>query len=222
MAKKLYSRMKDKNILLILDNIWESLELDKTIGIPCGADRGRNKLLFTTRNLDVLEKMGSTNNYGMNILNEEEAWALFTKMVIFPDLMVLILRNIISRKIWDNQIPTSSFQNLKQLILWRCTKMKYVFSYTITKNLQQLQYLEMKDCIVLEEVVATEGVEAAASFVFPQVTLMKLQNLPELATFYHGMHTSEWSMLKELVVEDCDKFKMFTSEPNSLCLDQKV
>ncbi|XP_044470317.1 probable disease resistance protein At4g27220 [Mangifera indica] len=80
MANKIYSRMKDKNILLILDNIWEPLEFEKTIGIPCGVDRGRNKLLFTTRNLDVLERMGSTNNFRMGILNEEEAWTLFTRM----------------------------------------------------------------------------------------------------------------------------------------------
>ncbi|XP_044482569.1 probable disease resistance protein At4g27220 isoform X2 [Mangifera indica] len=80
MANKIYLRMKDKNILLILDNIWEPLEFEKTIGIPCGADRGRNKLLFTTRNLDVLERMGSTNNFQIGILNEEEAWTLFTKM----------------------------------------------------------------------------------------------------------------------------------------------
>ncbi|XP_044482272.1 probable disease resistance protein At1g61310 [Mangifera indica] len=79
-AKALYSRMEGKNILLILDNIWEPLEFDKTIGIPCETDRGRNKLLFTARNLDVLESMGSTNNFGMDILNEEEAWTLFAKM----------------------------------------------------------------------------------------------------------------------------------------------
>ncbi|XP_031258426.1 probable disease resistance protein At4g27220 [Pistacia vera] len=78
-ASKLYSRMMEKNILLILDNIWKELEL-KTVGIPFGADRGRSKILMTTRNVDVLEKMGSTNNFGMCILNEKEAWRLFKKM----------------------------------------------------------------------------------------------------------------------------------------------
>ncbi|XP_044481821.1 probable disease resistance protein At4g27220 isoform X2 [Mangifera indica] len=80
MANKIYSRMENKNILLILDNIWKPVELDKMVGIPCGADRGRNKLLFTTRNVDVLERMGSTNNFGMGFLNDDEAWTLFTKM----------------------------------------------------------------------------------------------------------------------------------------------
>ncbi|KAJ0014319.1 hypothetical protein Pint_21683 [Pistacia integerrima] len=78
-ANKLYSRMEKNNILLIVDNIWEELDL-KMVGIPFEADRGRNKILMTTRNVDVLEKMGSTNNLGMGILNEEEAWRLFKNM----------------------------------------------------------------------------------------------------------------------------------------------
>ncbi|XP_044478114.1 uncharacterized protein LOC123205259 [Mangifera indica] len=137
--------------------------------------------------------------------------------------MVLVLKNIISRKIWDSQLPSTSFQNLKQLILWRCAKIKFVFPYAITKNLQQLQYLEIKDCIDLEEIVATEEIaEAAASVVFPQVTIWKLENLPELATFYPGIHTLEWPKLKRLEMKSCNKFKIFNSEPNSLCLDHKV
>ncbi|XP_031254302.1 uncharacterized protein LOC116112287 [Pistacia vera] len=79
-ASKLYERLKSgKKILLILDNIWKDLDL-KTIGIPSKMDRGGCKLLLTTRNLDALEKMGSTNNFRMGVLNEEEAWTLFKKM----------------------------------------------------------------------------------------------------------------------------------------------
>ncbi|XP_031258418.1 probable disease resistance protein At4g27220 [Pistacia vera] len=78
-ASKLYSRMEKRNILLIIDNIWGELDL-KIVGIPSLADRGRNKILMTTRNVDVLEKMGSTKNLGMGILNEKEAWSLFKKM----------------------------------------------------------------------------------------------------------------------------------------------
>ncbi|XP_044483530.1 probable disease resistance protein At1g61190 [Mangifera indica] len=79
-ANKLYERLKSgKKILLILDNIWENVDL-KTIGIPSKMDRGGCQLMFTTRNLDLLEKMGSTNNFKMGILEEGEAWNLFVKM----------------------------------------------------------------------------------------------------------------------------------------------
>ncbi|XP_044481961.1 probable disease resistance protein At4g27220 [Mangifera indica] len=79
-ANKLYERLKSgKKILLILDNIWENVDL-KTIGIPSKIDCGGCKLMFTTRNLDVLEKIGSTNNFKIGILEEEEAWILFARM----------------------------------------------------------------------------------------------------------------------------------------------
>ncbi|KAJ0013893.1 hypothetical protein Pint_21621 [Pistacia integerrima] len=79
-ASKLYERWNSgKKILLILDNIWEDLDL-KTIGIPSKMDHGGCKLLLTTRNVDTLEKMGSTNHFGMGTLNEGESWSLFKKM----------------------------------------------------------------------------------------------------------------------------------------------
>ncbi|XP_031280994.1 probable disease resistance protein At4g27220 [Pistacia vera] len=79
-TSKLYERLRnDKKILLILDNVWEDLDL-RTVGIPLGVNHDGCKLLLTTRNLDVLDKMGSKSNFGMNVLNEEEAWNLFQKM----------------------------------------------------------------------------------------------------------------------------------------------
>ncbi|XP_044477902.1 probable disease resistance protein At4g27220 isoform X2 [Mangifera indica] len=154
---------------------------------------------------------------------EGESTPIFNKKVIFSDLKVLVLKNIISRKIWDNQLPSSSFQNLKELILWRCTRIKFVFPCSITKDLKQLQYLEIKACIDLEEIVATEEItEAAASFVFPELTFLKLENLLKLATFYPGIHTLECPKLKRLEMKSCNKFKIFNSEPSSLCLDYKV
>ncbi|KAJ0013241.1 hypothetical protein Pint_21705 [Pistacia integerrima] len=47
-ASRLYERWNSgKKILLILDNIWEDLDL-KTIGIPSKMDHGGCKLLLTT------------------------------------------------------------------------------------------------------------------------------------------------------------------------------
>ncbi|KAJ0080598.1 hypothetical protein Patl1_24236 [Pistacia atlantica] len=78
-GKKDEKDMRPVKILLILDNIWKDLDL-ATVGIPSGDDRGGCKLLLTTRVRDVLDRMGSTNNFKMGTLNEEEAWNLFQKM----------------------------------------------------------------------------------------------------------------------------------------------
>ncbi|KAJ0014840.1 hypothetical protein Pint_21509 [Pistacia integerrima] len=91
-ANKLYERLKmskkdekgekgkrPMKILLILDNVWKDLEL-KTLGIPSKDDRGGCKLLLTTRDRGVLDRMASTKNFNMVTLNDEEAWSLFQKM----------------------------------------------------------------------------------------------------------------------------------------------
>ncbi|XP_031262480.1 probable disease resistance protein At1g61310 [Pistacia vera] len=83
-ASKLYARLnnKEKKILIILDNLWEAIDL-KTIGIPDGDDNGRCKLLLTTRERDVLLNMGS-RIFQIDNLSEEESWRLF-KSTAWPD-----------------------------------------------------------------------------------------------------------------------------------------
>ncbi|KAH9686633.1 Disease resistance protein [Citrus sinensis] len=79
-ASRLYERLtNEKKILVILDNIWKPLDLG-TIGIPFGVEHRGCKLLFTTRDLDVLLRMESEKNFSIGILNEQEAWRLFKIM----------------------------------------------------------------------------------------------------------------------------------------------
>ncbi|XP_031273330.1 uncharacterized protein LOC116131798 [Pistacia vera] len=172
-----------------------------------------------------------------NGVYNSEMRPLFEEQVIFPDLKVLALTNIKCRKIWDSQLPTSSCQNLTKLTLMSCRNITYVFPSFIAKSLWQLQELEIRDCKVLEEIVAKEeGANAVVSFVFPNVTIFKLEDLPQLTVFYPGIHTLKLPMLKELIVMNCGKFSSINldfqendkegethiSEPKSLFLDNKI
>lgn len=65
---------------MILDNIWENLDL-LAVGIPHGNDHKGCKILLTARSEDTLSrKMDSKQNFSVGILKEEEAWSLFKKM----------------------------------------------------------------------------------------------------------------------------------------------
>ncbi|XP_031271127.1 probable disease resistance protein At4g27220 [Pistacia vera] len=126
---------------------------------------------------------------------------IFNEKVNFPSLEALELGAINSEKIWDNQLPTIScgYKNLKSLIVHGCQKLKYVFPSSIIKSFEQLHHLQISDCKELKEIVTKEGgVEATITFIFPRVAFLKLEDLPELTTFYPGKHTSEWLMLKNL------------------------
>ncbi|KAI9196678.1 hypothetical protein LWI28_026023 [Acer negundo] len=79
-AARLYERLnREKNILLILDNIWGILDLE-SIGIPCGDNHSGCKILLSARSIQVLCEMDSKMNFSVDILNEEEAWILFKKI----------------------------------------------------------------------------------------------------------------------------------------------
>ncbi|XP_059438766.1 probable disease resistance protein At4g27220 [Corylus avellana] len=76
-ASRLHERLsQDRKILVILDDIWEKLELEK-IGIP---SKGC-KLVLISRNRDVLFcEMGTQKDFGLEVLPKEEAWNLFENM----------------------------------------------------------------------------------------------------------------------------------------------
>ncbi|KAH9688661.1 nb-arc domain-containing protein [Citrus sinensis] len=80
-AGRLLERLnKESKILIILDDIWGSLDLE-AIGIPLADDNGGCKVLLTARSPDVLScKMGCQQNFFVDVLNEKESWSLFKKM----------------------------------------------------------------------------------------------------------------------------------------------
>ncbi|XP_031385784.1 probable disease resistance protein At4g27220 [Punica granatum] len=65
---------KKKKCLVILDDMWQHFELTD-VGIPVKRDGVR--LVLTTRDLGVCEKMLCQVKIGVRPLSDEEAWALF-------------------------------------------------------------------------------------------------------------------------------------------------
>ncbi|KAJ4721771.1 Disease resistance protein [Melia azedarach] len=80
-AANLYRRLKaEKKILIILDNIWDHLDL-QAVGIPLADEHKGCKVLLTARSVDVLAvKMDSQENFAVDFLDDEEAWRLFKKI----------------------------------------------------------------------------------------------------------------------------------------------
>ncbi|KDO39852.1 hypothetical protein CISIN_1g042869mg [Citrus sinensis] len=80
-AGRLLERLKkEPKILIILDDIWGSLDLE-AIGIPFADNNSGCKVLLTARSQDVLScKMDCQQNFFVDVLNEKEAWSLFKKM----------------------------------------------------------------------------------------------------------------------------------------------
>jgi len=80
-ARQLRERItKEKNILIILDEISGRLDLEE-VGIPFGDDHKGCKLVVTSRDLNVLScEMGTQKEFRLEVLHENDSWKLFEKM----------------------------------------------------------------------------------------------------------------------------------------------
>nr|GMC56730.1 NBS-LRR type disease resistance protein [Ipomoea batatas] len=85
-AAILRNHLVGNNVVLILDNVWDNIHLEK-LGAP-PRDKGY-KLILTTRLLDVCRKIGCQKLFKVNVLNEEEAWNLFKEILVQDDHTVL-------------------------------------------------------------------------------------------------------------------------------------
>ncbi|KAK9726929.1 hypothetical protein RND81_05G246600 [Saponaria officinalis] len=85
-AQRIYNALtseKKQKILIVLDNLWKKLDLDK-VGIP--RERTKDfccKLLITTREKQVCDVMGveNANMFAVGLLNNKEALSLFENQI---------------------------------------------------------------------------------------------------------------------------------------------
>ncbi|KAK9987150.1 hypothetical protein SO802_032101 [Lithocarpus litseifolius] len=79
-AGQLYSRLMDiKSVLVILDDVWDALDLE-AVGIPYGGQHNRCKILLTSRSEEACTQMKTQKIFPIKVLSEEEAWNLFKEM----------------------------------------------------------------------------------------------------------------------------------------------
>ncbi|KAF8396995.1 hypothetical protein HHK36_018633 [Tetracentron sinense] len=90
---------QEKTILLILDDLWEELELAK-VGIPnpYKGDHKGCKIIITSRILDVCKMMRCQVNIEVKVLSDQDSWSLFRMKtdgaIDSPDLQDVV-RNVV-------------------------------------------------------------------------------------------------------------------------------
>nr|XP_043638302.1 probable disease resistance protein At4g27220 [Erigeron canadensis] len=72
--------MKGDNILIILDDVWEKLNLEE-LCIPCGSEYMNCKILLTSRDRKVCKNMNAQSIIYVDPLPTAEAWILFKRVV---------------------------------------------------------------------------------------------------------------------------------------------
>jgi len=78
---KIHEQLKGKKFVLMLDDLWEKLEL-QAIGVPVPKEsNNKSKVVFTTRSEDVCAKMKAETKLEVKCLYDKEAFELFCNKV---------------------------------------------------------------------------------------------------------------------------------------------
>ncbi|XVF65760.1 hypothetical protein PTKIN_Ptkin09bG0275900 [Pterospermum kingtungense] len=141
--------------------------------------------------------------------------ALFNEKIMFPSLEYLQLSGIRVKKIWQNQLATSSCfgQNLITLIVGYCHKLEYLWSESMVGCFVQLKCLEITGCDGMKTIIQTEkkGKQTTTDkILFPQLISLSMKRLPKLEQFYFGYRTIEFPTLKEVIMKGCRELYEFS------------
>ncbi|XP_034695583.1 disease resistance protein RPS5-like [Vitis riparia] len=79
-ATEIFNIMKTRRFVLLLDDVWQRLDLSK-IGVPLPEIRNRSKVIITTRIQEICNEMEVQRIFRVECLAQEEALALFLEKV---------------------------------------------------------------------------------------------------------------------------------------------
>ncbi|KAG5520689.1 hypothetical protein RHGRI_033317 [Rhododendron griersonianum] len=79
-ASKLLQRLEGKKYLLLLDDVWDEVDL-RVVGFPNANQQNGCKVVLTTRKREVCRRMGTDAEVPVLVLPNEEAWEMFSSGV---------------------------------------------------------------------------------------------------------------------------------------------
>ncbi|KAL9450764.1 hypothetical protein AB3S75_012490 [Citrus x aurantiifolia] len=107
--------------------------------------------------------------------------------------------------------PSTSFQNLTNMVVSRCNNLKIVLTSLIAKTLVRLRYMKIKSCDRITEIVQGDDVVAKDEVItFRELKELKLVDLERLTSFCSGNCAFKFPSLERLVVDDCPDMKIFS------------
>ncbi|KAK9229279.1 hypothetical protein WN944_022238 [Citrus x changshan-huyou] len=80
-AQQIFNILSKKKFVLLLDDIWELVDLDQ-VGLPIPSRTSvSNKVVFTTREFEVCGQMEAHRSFKVECLRYDDAWKLFEQKV---------------------------------------------------------------------------------------------------------------------------------------------
>nr|KYP64386.1 putative disease resistance protein At4g27220 family [Cajanus cajan] len=158
----------------------------------------------------------------LNVYNSDAAQVIFdidkTKGIVFR-LKKLTLKDLSNLEcVWKwNKAPQGivNFPNLQEVDVRNCgslvtLRMKYLLTFSIAKSLVQLEYLAIRNCVSIKEIIKTEDEDTSHEIIFGRLEYFSLTFLQSLVSFYSGNATLQFPCLLGGRVAECPNMKTFS------------
>ncbi|KAH9752962.1 Disease resistance protein [Citrus sinensis] len=192
-----------------------------------------NSVVHVTTNNKEPQKLTSEENF----LLAHQVQPLFDEKLTFPQLKELKLSRLHKvQHLWkENDESNKAFANLKSLEIFECSKLQKLvpaswhlenlealkvskchrlinlLTLSTSRSLIILQSMTIADCKRIEEIIQSPVAEEAKDcIVFKELKYLGLDCLPSLTSFCLGNYALEFPSLKQVVVRQCPKMKIFS------------
>jgi len=107
-----------------------------------------------------------------------------------------------------------NFKKLRTINVADCNELRNLFPTSVAKDVPKLEHMLASSCWKMEEIVASQHASEANKdpLVFPELTCVRLDRLPNIKHFYKQSHPIKCPKLKELSVYYCERLKTFLRE----------
>ncbi|KAK7395756.1 hypothetical protein VNO78_16323 [Psophocarpus tetragonolobus] len=105
---------------------------------------------------------------------------------------------------------SGSFSSLKELYIYECPILEYLFTSSAAKELMHLEYLGVWDCPLIKEIVAKDQDEPTSGEIELRLCRIYLTSLPSLEYFYSGNLTLKLPSLVQVDMWRCPKMNIFS------------
>lgn len=112
-----------------------------------------------------------------------------TAFTILESLFLENLQNL--KSICYGQVSPKSFGNLRVIKVKKCANVKNLFSFSLVRNLAQLEEIEISECGKMQEVLTNAGREnneLESTFEMPNLCILTLNCLQEMRSFCDKAH----------------------------------
>ncbi|KAK0601298.1 hypothetical protein LWI29_022924 [Acer saccharum] len=140
-AERLHMRLKnEKKILIILDDIWEKIDL-AVIGIPVDDHHKDCKIFLTTRQKQVCIVMGCQSRIPLDVLNKDEGLVLFKRHADF-----VLPTKLLRYDIRVNDYAVASYPKSRLLTIRGIEATSLVAFKALYEKVEYLELIGIKGC----------------------------------------------------------------------------